>query len=63
MTIMLTLYATMQISTKLRYENGDKKGLKYDIIKMDIGCFTVKYAKMKAKTPKKEELTLHNKKN
>jgi len=30
---------------------------------MDIGCFTVKYAKMKAKTPKKEELTLQNKIN
>ena len=48
---------------KAKYENVEDKGLKWDLIKMEIRGFTVKYAKTKAKRRKNEELTLQNKIN
>ena len=48
---------------KAEYENVEDKGLKWDLIKMEIRGFTVKYAKTKAKRRKSEELTLQNKIN
>ena len=48
---------------KAKYENVEDKGLKWDLIKMEIRGFTAKYAKTKAKRRKTEELTLQNKKN
>ena len=48
---------------KAKYENIENIGLKWDLIKMEIRDFTVKYAKTKAKTRKNEELTLQNKIN
>ena len=46
-----------------KYENIDDQGLKWDLIKMEIRGFTVKYAKMKAKKRKNEEVELLNKIN
>ena len=46
---------------KVKCENVDDKGLKWDLIKMEIRGLTVKYAKTKAKARKTEELTLQNK--
>ena len=48
---------------KAKYENVEDTGLKWDLIKMEIRGFTVKYAKTKAKRRKNEELTLQNKIN
>ena len=48
---------------KAKYENVEDKGLKWDLIKMEIRGFTVKYTKTKAKRRKNEELTLQNKIN
>ena len=48
---------------KAKYENVADKGLKWDLIKMEIRGLTVKYAKTKAKKRKNEELTLQNKIN
>ena len=48
---------------KAKYENVEDKGLKWDLIKMEIRGFTVKYAKTKAKRRKNEELTIQNKIN
>jgi len=48
---------------KVKYENVEDKGLKWDLIKIEIRGFTVKYAKTKAKRDKNEELTLQNKIN
>ena len=46
-----------------KYENIDDQDLKWDLIKMEIRGFTVKYAKMKAKKRKNEEVELQNKIN
>ncbi|KAL9989297.1 hypothetical protein ACROYT_G003831 [Oculina patagonica] len=48
---------------KTKYESIDDKGLKWDLIKMEIRGFTVKYAKTKAKKRKNEEVELQNKIN
>ena len=48
---------------KVKYENVEDKGLKWDLIKMEIRGFTVKYAKTKAIRCKNEEMTLQNKIN
>ena len=45
------------------YENTDDKDLKWDLIKMEIRGFTVKYAQMKAKKCKNKEVELQNKTN
>lgn len=41
---------------KVKYENVEDKGLKWDFIKMEIRGFIVKYVKMKVKRCKNEEL-------
>ena len=46
-----------------KYESIDDKGLKWDLIKMEIRGFTVKYTKVKAKRRKNDELILQNKIN
>ena len=48
---------------KAKYKNVEDKGLKWDLIKMEIRGFTVKYSKTKAKRRKNEELTLQKKIN
>ena len=48
---------------KVKYENVEDKGLKWDLIKREIRGFTVKYAKTKAIQRKNEEMTLQNKIN
>ena len=48
---------------KAKYESIDDKGLKWDLIKMEIRGFTVKYTKVKAKRRKNDELILQNKIN
>ena len=50
-------------SYRAKYESIDDKGLKWDLIKMEIRGFTVKYAKSKAKRRKNDEVTLQNKMN
>ena len=48
---------------KAKYESIDDKGLKWDLIKMEMRGFSVKYAKSKAKRRKNDEVTLQNKIN
>ena len=48
---------------KAKYESIDDKGLKWDLIKMEIRGFIVKYSKLKAKRRKNDELLLQNKIN
>ena len=50
-------------SYRAKYESIDDKGLKWDLIKMEIRGFTVNYAKSKAKRCKNDEVTLQNKIN
>ena len=50
-------------SYRAKYESIDDKGLKWDLVKMEIRGFTVKYAKSKAKRRKNDEVTLQNKIN
>jgi len=50
-------------SFKAKHTNVPDKGLKWDLIKMEIRGFTVKYAKTKAKLRKNEEAILQNKIN
>ena len=50
-------------SFKAKHANVPDKGLKWDLIKMEIRGFTVKYAKTKAKLRKNEEAILQNKIN
>ena len=48
---------------KAKYESIGDKGLKWDLIKMEIRGFTVKYTKVKAKRRKNDESILQNKIN
>ena len=48
---------------KVKYESIGDKGLKWDLIKMEITGFTFKYAKSKAKRRKNDEVILQNKIN
>ena len=48
---------------KAKYESIDDKGLKWDLIKMEIRGFTVKCSKVKAKRRKNDGLILPNKIN
>ena len=48
---------------KNKYCDIDDLGLKWDLIKMEIRGFTVKYSKVKAKKRKSEECSLQNKMN
>ena len=46
-----------------KYTNVEDLGLKWDLIKMEIHGFTIKYCKIKMKKRKREELLLHKKAN
>ena len=46
-----------------KYFDIDDSGLKWDLIKMEIRGFTIKYSKPKAKKTKNEERLLQNKVN
>ena len=48
---------------KDKYADLDDLGLKWDLIKMEIRGFTIKYSKIKAKNKRNEEATLQNKVN
>ena len=48
---------------KNKYFDIDDLGLKWDLIKMEIRGFTIKYSKLKAKKRKNEERLLQNKVN
>ena len=48
---------------KNKYFDIDDSGLKWDLIKMEIRGFTIKYSKLKAKKRKNEERLLQNKVN
>lgn len=48
---------------KDKYADLDDLGLRWDLIKMEIRSFTIKYSKIKAKNKKNEEAALHNKVN
>lgn len=50
-------------SFKNKYAEVDDLGLKWDLIKMEIRGFTIKYSKIKAKKRETVELTLQNKAN
>ena len=46
-----------------KYANIEDLGLKWDLIKMEISGFTIKYSKIKMKKREREELLLHKKVN
>ena len=46
---------------KDKYADLDDLGLKWDLIKMEIRGFTIKYSKIKAKNKRNEEAALQNK--
>ena len=46
-----------------KYTNVEDLGLKWDLIKMKIRGFTIKYCKIKMKKREREELLLHKKAN
>ena len=46
-----------------KYTNVEDLGLKWDLIKMEIRGFTIKYCKIKMKKCEREELLLHKKGN
>ena len=48
---------------KDKYADLDDLGLKWDLIKMEIRGFTIKYSKIKAKNKRNEEAALQNKVN
>ena len=46
-----------------KYANVEDLGLKWDLIKMEIRGFTIKYSKIKMKKREREELLLQKKAN
>ena len=48
---------------KEKYNETHDLGLKWDLIKMEIGGFTIKYSKRKVKKYRDEEISMHKKVN
>ena len=60
--IYVCMYVWESILSNI-YKDVDDLGLRWDLIKMEIRGYTIKYSKTKAKIIKYEEIDLQNKAN